>query len=373
MPDDQKRFAELLEANRKQKVIDSLLTQVDSLQEQIGGILDGPRPAAGPRVYTALELYDANLPAPEGFLAGGVLCRQSLSVIAGRRGVGKTFLLLKLAAGIAAGGYFGPFAVKQGRVLLMSEEMTEGEVQQRLVQMFSRLEVEAFRDTVKIVCRTGVKIDSDASTKRISDICSGSEVLLIDAFSDIKGSIHENDNDEMGAGARRIRDLISVPLGCSVLVAHHMGRPKEDGSSNPRGASALEDVAADICHLGRNREGDGFVGRFEKVRHMSPPGDFGYTIRSASREDGSPFVDVDVFEYAGAATEAEEINRLVSWIATIGDANIKAVQDAMSWTKTTALYHLKQAATLGMLERHKVMGEFIWCKAGQGGSKEVPF
>lgn len=378
---NEKRSDALAEAARKQRVIDGLFRDIDGLQIQTDSLLDGrPLPTAlsRGRVYEALELYDANLPEPEGFLAGGVLCRGSLGIIAGRRGVGKTFLLLKLAAAIARGDSFGPYATRSGRVLIVSEEMADLELRQRLRLMYSREDVERFSPNIRIACKTGVKIDSENALRNMAQVvgeAGGCDILLIDALSDIKGKIRENDNDEMGAGARGIRDVVAVPLGLTVLVAHHMGRAKEDGSVNPRGASALEDAAADIIHLGRNRAGDGYVGKFEKVRHMSPPGDFGYSIRGGSGVSGtSEQVIIDVHEGPTEGTsEADEIKRVVAWLSTEGDASTKSVMMKMGWKKTMALYHLNQGRTLGLIERHTVAGEHVWCLPGSGSSGDVPF
>jgi hypothetical protein len=363
----------LHEAVRKQRVIDGLLNDADRLHDQIDVLLDGKAlPASGPRIYDALELYDATLPVPEGFLAGRALCRQSVSLLAGRRKIGKTFLLLKLAAAIVTGQSFGPYATRTGRVLLLSEEMTESELQQRLRAMFSREGVEQFNGMVKIACRTGVKIDSESQLGRLAETVrqGDPDLVLIDALSDIKGAIHENDNDEMGAGLRGVRDLVAGALGCAVLITHHMGRQKEDGSTNARGASAIEDATADFIRLDRNRSGDGAIGKFEYTRHMSPPGDFGYSIR----DTGTGGVDIDIHEDRGAdSSEAEEIKRLIAWLATAGDASLQAVETAMSWKKTMALYHLNQARTLGLVERHTVLGEHIWALPGQASQEKVPF
>lgn len=318
-----------------------------------------------PRRWKPLDLSEAKLPPVEGFLNGAIFCRQSLGMIAGRRGVGKTALLMKLTHSIALGSQFGPYPTRNGKVLFMSQEMTDSEIQDRLNRMFTRGERLAINDTVTIICRDRFTIDSDKGVEYLASIVEQvrPDIVFVDALFDVKGAARENDNDEMGAAARRIIEMVCIPFNCCVIVTHHTGRQKEDGGSNPRGASAFEDAAADIMFLERKKDGACAIGSFDppngKVRHASVPRPFGYAI--SSTEDGR--IELEIIEDVEAAGDRDGlIRRITDYVDRHGPAGLERLSGELAVSKAALKDALKTAVALDILIKAGTGAMMTWSR-----------
>jgi putative DNA primase/helicase len=233
------------------------------------------------RVWSPLALMEATgLPVVDSFLGGEMISRGGLTLIAGRRKVGKTHVTLRMAECFAHGADFGPYRTKQGKVLYVSQEMNESAMQRRLRKSFSREELHALDGRLHVVCRKeGLDLSTDAGALVLRGLIEelGVDVVFVDALRDIKGGARENDNDEMGAVFGRIRDDVASPTNTAIVIIHHKGKPREDGTTaGGRGASSMEDVVADILYL--DHRDDRKVLVFEATREAEPQDDLVFDI-----------------------------------------------------------------------------------------------
>ncbi len=313
-----------------------------------------------PRRWTPLELADAKLDPLEGFLDDAIFCRQTVGMIAGRRGYGKTFLLIKLAQAIAGGTQFGPYRTRKGKVLLLSQEMTDVELRDRLTGMFGPAELRAMSD-VTIVCREDVKIDTDDGAARLFSLVESiaPDVVMIDTFSHVKGAIPENDNDEMGAAARRLIDLVATPLNCAIILTHHAGRAKQDGTTNPRGASSWEDMLADIMFLDHPRDAAYKVASFGepngKIRHAATPERMIYTIGT---DEGR--IEVDLMRDTGLVADRDTLISRVAAIVARGPLTTNELAERLGVSRAMARETVQSAKTIGLIQRFGTGADARW-------------
>ena len=306
-----------------------------------------------PRRWSPTDLAQAKLAPLEGFVADAIFCRQTVGMIAGRRGYGKTFLLLKLAEAIVTGQVWGPFRTRRGKVVLFSQEMTDVELRDRLTAMYSPGELANMTNLV-IICRENVKIDTDEGAEKLAAMIEplGADVAMIDTFSHVKGAVPENDNDEMGAAARRLIDIVATPLNCAVILTHHAGRAKADGTTNPRGASSWEDMLADIMYLDHPRDATYKVASFAepngKVRHAATPERMIYTIGS---EEGR--IEVDLMRDTGLLADRDTL--IVKVRDLVGRAamslTVNEIAERLGVSRAMARETIQSARAIGLIQR----------------------
>lgn len=225
------------------------------------------------------------------------------------------------------------------------------EIQARLREMFPLSRLREIDDRVIMMCRAPFKLDTDEGVSWLASLVGDThpDVILIDALSDVKGAARENDNDEMGAAMRRVRDLVARPFNCAVILSDHMGRPREDGTMNARGASAKEDVAADIIHL--EKKEDRSVGSFEKVRHRSRPDPFSFAI---VKDEDTGLLDIAIeVDRVGALNSATLIRKMEAELGIRRTISVAEMSDQLGVTEAIVRKWAKEGEELGLLRIRK--------------------
>jgi hypothetical protein len=227
----------------------------------------------------------------------------------------------------------------KGKVIYFSQEMTEGAIRRRLVKLFIARQLTELGDQLIIVCREPVNLTTDqgADTLCAAILELGADVVFIDALRDIKGAFKENSNDEMGVLMVRLRDRVASPANCAVVLIHHKGKPQKDTpDAGGRGASVIEDVAADIIYLSDPKNGSGLRdGRFEKTREGEMEGDeFHFEIAD---DDETKTVRI-MFSVGNPEHDSEfaRAEQLAGILAEEGPMTREEVMRRMSWTDSTA-------------------------------------
>ena len=308
-------------------------------------------PSEKPRRWTALDLVTANIPEPECYW-GGILARQTIALLAGRRSAGKTYFSLSMAGSIALGRMFGYLPTARGKVLFLSQEMAEPGIKKRLSKLFTTHELKALADQLIIVCREDIDLTTDEGAEYLASIILevGADVVFIDALRDIKGSYKENSNDEMGVLMVRLRDRVATKTNTAIVLIHHKGKPRDDGQEGGgRGASVIEDVSADVIYLHDPKDPSGRrTGKFEKTRDGELEGqEFGYELVD-NDETNTLQVLISSVEATG---EMGEVRKLGDLIAQRGTMTIEEIQKEFDWAIRTARKYLKMASEAGRIER----------------------
>jgi hypothetical protein len=231
---------------------------------------DKPLHAVGLHEFIAMEL-----PAREPILSPWLMT-QSLSMIYGWRGVGKTHVSLGVSYAVACGSQFLHWkADKPQRVLLVDGEMPGPALQERFATIIASNEAEPEPGFLTIITpdlQEGSMPDLSTATgqEAISKAADRveAELIVIDNLSClVRGSARENDAESwvsVSEWALRQRQL-----GRSVLFIHHSGK-----NGQQRGTSKREDLLDVVIALRRPpgydpADGACFEIHYEKVRHLS--------------------------------------------------------------------------------------------------------
>lgn len=245
------------------------------------------------RRYTLDSLLRAEFPVPQGLLGGRLLLPGTVNALAGEAGVGKTWLVSLLAGRVASGAHYGPMATKRAKVTIISEEMVEWELKERIQQLFSLEELEAANENLVFRFKTGLDLSNIEDRRVLWHMLSEdeSELVIVDCLRDIH-SLNENDNHQMGQWLRSLRDQIAVPKKTAILFSHHFRKAQKDQEGEMSGASVLRGTFADVIYLEMDdKERCSGLWKVNKVRHDKTPPPLRYTV---SGQDHRVFVDFAV-------------------------------------------------------------------------------
>lgn len=221
------------------------------------------------------EFIAMKLPVREPILSPWLMT-QSLSMIYGWRGVGKTHVSLGVSYAVACGNkYLTWQADKPRRVLFVDGEMPGPALQERLAAIMLSNETAPEPGFLTIITpdlQQGAMPDLSKHTgqEAISEAADrvGAELIVIDNLSClVRGDARENDAESwvrVSEWALRQRQL-----GRSVLFIHHSGK-----NGQQRGTSKREDLLDVVIALRRPPdynpvEGACFEIHYEKARHLS--------------------------------------------------------------------------------------------------------
>ena len=302
-------------------------------------------------LWSPEALANADIPEPEAFIGPDVASRGTITLFAGRRGAGKTYLLLRLAASIALGGSFGDLSCRVGRVLFLSQEMGLSAIKKRVVRLFSPQERAELEGKLDLCCKLHWKLESEEGLQPLISLLDQTrpDVIIVDALRDIKGSAKENDNDEMGEAFVRFRDLVCERFNLSGIMNHHKGKPNADGvERGSRGASSIEDVSADVLYVTKTDSGRHID--FEKTRDGSTEGkrlDFAI----AEDPDDPARVSLDITEGTSASDASFELNKLYQTLERDGSSlfSLEDVSRLMSWAERTSRRYVASAKEAGRM------------------------
>jgi hypothetical protein len=230
------------------------------------------------RPLLAVGLHDfiaMQLPIREQILSPWLMT-QSLSMIYGWRGVGKTHVSLGVSYAVACGSQFLHWeADKPRRVLLVDGEMPGPALQERFATIITSNEKQPEPGFLTIITpdlQQGAMPDlsTTAGQDAVSEVADrvGAELIVIDNLSClVRGSARENDAESWGSVSEWA--LRQRQLGRSVLFIHHSGK-----NGQQRGTSKREDLLDVVIALRRPSdydpaEGARFEIHYEKARHLS--------------------------------------------------------------------------------------------------------
>lgn len=293
-------------------------------------------------------------------------------LIEGRRGAGKTWVVLHTAGALVFGEPVFTLPTKPCRVLFLSQEMSEISIRARVMKMFTLPRMKAAADNLIVVCRDpNVTLSTDEGADYIAQMAreEKADVVMIDALRDVKGSSKENDNDEMGIVMVRLRDRIAGAANCAVVMIHHFGKPKEGGKDSGRGASVIEDVAADIVYIRDPKDGTfQREGVFEKTRDGSHQDqEFQFEITD---DPETKTVQVE-YHLAEGVSEDSEIAKAVDVVRRAGQLSAQDIFAALGWQRVgeklgrTGQRRLARAVLLGLLQKARDGRRWIYrCPGG---------
>jgi hypothetical protein len=195
----------------------------------------GTVPALRTRLVRGLELAD--LPEP-GWLIDGVLPAESLTLLYGPKGHGKSFVTVDMAMSVAHGHQWAGRQVRQGPVLYVIGEGASGMHKRQDAWLEHRQPGGAAHPVIWLPWR--VNLMDDHQVTELVDIVTDEQPVLVvvDTLNRCSAGADENSPRDMGqlvASLDRIRDA-----GAAALPVHHAGK---DLSKGARGHTALQGAA----------------------------------------------------------------------------------------------------------------------------------
>lgn len=199
-------------------------------------------PTTDPPLDLAQRIRDAlltteqvkKLPPPESIVEGW-LNRDSIAMLYGPSGVGKSFVAADIALHLVYGAWWQGTAVKGGPVVYVVAEGAAGfglridawEHHNRM-----RQEVHQMR-----WLPWAVNIGDDTWAQALIDVCAELKpaLIVLDTFARCILGIEENSAREIGLVVANL-DRLRRATGACILLVHHSGKESERGS---RGSSAL--------------------------------------------------------------------------------------------------------------------------------------
>ncbi len=216
-----------------------------------------------------------DFPKREAIVAPFIL-KQSLTMIYGWRGIGKTHISLGLSYAAACGGSFLKWnAPSPIRVLYVDGEMPAGALQQRLTGIIASTGIEPPEGFLTIITpdlQKGAMPDlaTYVGQEAITEVAERvqAELIVIDNLSClVRGAGRENDAESWVSVSEW--GLLQRQAGRSVLFIHHSGK-----NGQQRGTSKREDLLDVVISLRRPPDYDPATGacfeiHYEKARHLS--------------------------------------------------------------------------------------------------------
>ncbi len=223
------------------------------------------------------KLATIEIPPRENF-CGTWFKQGDLGFIFGERGLGKTWLTLDLASGLASGRKVGPWEVsKPRRVLYVDGEMPLDGMRDRLAALDGAADGAA--DGLIVLNHEWLfqekgcvlNLSGSQAQNAIVGLCEseGIEVLILDNLSCLFSGMKENEADSWEIVLPWLLELRRRKV--AVIIVHHAGR----AGTHMRGTSKREDAAFWVMRLdatpehGRDGDGARFISRFAKNRQGS--------------------------------------------------------------------------------------------------------
>lgn len=182
------------------------------------------------------ELYSQ--PLEISWLIEDVIPSNSIGMIYGASGSGKSHIILSMAAMIANGSPWFDKDTEQGNVLVMAGEGLSG-----LSRRFKAIEKEhsiTINQERLFVSNRAIGMDTDKGYKQvekaITELDEPPQLIIIDTLSRHLMQSEENSNDDMARFINRLED-IRLKYDCTIILVHHTGKAANQGA---RGASALK-------------------------------------------------------------------------------------------------------------------------------------
>ncbi len=203
------------------------------------------------QILSATEL--ANRPEVD-WLIKGVVPRDSLSMIYGKSGTGKSFVTLDLAAHIALGKDWHGRKTKQGRVVYIAAEGAGG-LSKRLTALAMAMHVDfEMLDIDCIIAPPNVleTVDGDAVIERLN--AHGPISLVVtDTLAQVTPGCDENASVGMGAAINNAQRIIRE-VNTALLLVHHAGKDENRGARGWSGLRAAVDAELEVKSRGEFKE-----------------------------------------------------------------------------------------------------------------------
>ena len=246
---------------------------------------------------------------------------ESIIMVSGFRGQGKSLFLMGLLDALTRGGKFGDWeVVKPVPVLWYEGEMQSGLTQRRIKQVLQdprdRKEIAWILNRSQLVREGGESglISHVDFRERLEEqiINAGIKVVAFDNLSSLVCDIDENSKKEFDPVNQWFLKLRA--LGITVIFVHHRGK-----AGGQRGTSSHEDAIDVSIHLkpvGKNGQEAVFDVEFEKIRSIETSEDWKKIFPARRMKLNS---DKGYHEWTSSMSERGTLDRQTSVLNALGE------------------------------------------------------
>lgn len=199
------------------------------------------KPEAKPGGFQFVPVADLKYRAPE-FVVDDLFEAETLGLIFGDPGCGKSFLAVDIALSVATGTPFHGRPTRQGAVFFIAGEGHNGLA--RRFAAWSKARDIPLDDVPLFKSERAAQFLDGASAQAVSDAVAGlaaqhgpPALIIIDTLARCFGPGDENSTPDMTKFVAAVDDLKARFPGCAVLIVHHSGHAEKQRA---RGAMALK-------------------------------------------------------------------------------------------------------------------------------------
>lgn len=256
-----------------------------------------------PPVFQFVPVADLKFRAPE-YIIRELIETETLGLIFGDPGCGKSFLAVDIALSVATGTPFHGRKTKQGPVFFIAGEGHNGltrrfeawsqarKVPLIDIPLFKSERAAQFMDAASATAVAGAV--ADLATKHGAPV-----LIVIDTLARNFGAGDENNTQDMSVFVAAVDELKARFPGCSILIVHHSGHSEKQRA---RGAMALK--GALDCEYRVEKDGAAMRLINTKMKDAEPPGDLFFRFQGV--ELGN-FVQGAVLEATDAPERKEKL------------------------------------------------------------------
>jgi hypothetical protein len=285
----------------------------------------------------------------------------SLSLVYGAPGGGKSFVTVDMACCIATGTTWHGRPVKQGAVFYIAGEGHNGLA--RRFAAWSRHKGVTLKGAPLFKSRRAVSIFNESAAKELHDEITVMveqtgvipALVVVDTVARNFGDGDENSTADMGKFVEHLDKWVRHPFGCNVNLVHHSGHNMD----RARGSSALK-AALDAEYSVVN-EGGVVTLTATKMKDAEMPTELSFKFKVIELgEVGGVEINSVVLEMAAAGldfkvgqdSEHQDITaKQVVEVVAKGWLPYSQIKDALNCTPSTAKRVIQRCAEKGLLEK----------------------
>lgn len=258
--------------------------------------------------FTFIRASDLEFKEPD-FIVDGLFESDSLALVFGEPGCGKSFFALDIAACISTGSRFHGRTVKRGAVFFIAGEGHNG-IRRRLTA-WEKHTGETLESAPLYISTIAAGLCSEDQVEIVSNTISElaavegkPSIIIIDTVARNFGNGDENSTQDMNKFVSGV-DQIRSQYGCTVLLIHHSGHSEK---ARARGSIALKG-ALDAEYFMKS-DSDGHCELTNtKVKDTSPPLPVNFQLTAveiATTNDGEPITSAILVEVEGSITNKKK-------------------------------------------------------------------
>lgn len=267
--------------------------------------------------FKFVRVGDLEYRAP-AWLIEGLLETETLGLLFGDPGCGKSFLAVDIALAIATGTPFYNRGVKQGAVFYIAGEGFNG-LTRRFEAWAKHKRVNIAEAPLFVSNRPAQFLDAASAaevTEAVRQLASqhgDPALIVVDTVARNFGAGDENSTSEMGAFIASIDTVKAEFPGSSIMLVHHTGHSEKHRA---RGSIALKGALDAEYRL--DKVGDEITLTNTKMKDAEPPAEIAFNLESVDLGD----------EVTSAALVETEMSRKVTRLTANQKLGIETYQEA---------------------------------------------